>query len=81
MKEAAYHVMDFAGFYPVWPIVEFSMAPTCTNKDERMTSFIKCVTALLGEMLYVDETAMIAPIDITDDNEVSLLSNPRQTYH
>jgi hypothetical protein len=51
MKEAAYHVTNFAGFHPVWPIVEFSMAPNGATKDERMTSFIKCVTALLGEML------------------------------
>ncbi len=33
-----------------------------------MVSFTKCVTALLGEMLYVDDTAMIAPID-TNDND------------
>jgi hypothetical protein len=71
-KETAYHVTDFAGFYPVWPIIEFSMAPTRVLKDERMVSFIKCVTTLLGEMLYlyVNKTAMIAPIDITD-NEVA----------
>jgi hypothetical protein len=75
MKETAYHVMDFAGFYLVWPIVKFSMAPTGTSKDKRMTSFIKCVTALLGEMLYVDESAMIAPIDITDDKEASFIKS------
>jgi hypothetical protein len=34
MKETAYHVTDFAGFYPVWPIVEFSMAPTGLTKDK-----------------------------------------------
>ncbi len=34
MKETAYHVIDFAGFYPVWPIVEFSMAPTGSTKDK-----------------------------------------------
>ena len=33
-----------------------------------MASFTRCVTALLGEMLYADDTAMIAPIDINDDN-------------
>jgi hypothetical protein len=54
LRETAYHVTDFAGFYPVWPIVKFSMAPTGATKDERMTSFIKCVTALLGKMLYVN---------------------------
>jgi hypothetical protein len=75
MKETPYHVMDFGGFYPVWPIVKFSMAPTGTSKDKRMTLFIKCVTALLGEMLYVDEMAMIAPIDITDDDEASFIKS------
>ena len=68
LKETAYHVVDFAGFYPIWPIVEFSMAPTGVSKDKRMVSFTKCVTLLLGEMLYVDDTAMIVPIDINDDN-------------
>jgi hypothetical protein len=79
MKETAYHVTDFAGFYPVWPIVEFSMAPTGATKDERMTSFIKCVMALLGKMLYIDDTAIIAPIDITD-NEETHFSSPRLIY-
>jgi hypothetical protein len=55
MKKTAYHVTDFAGFYPVWPIIEFSMAPTGATKDKRMTLFIKCVRALLGEMLYVNK--------------------------
>ncbi len=73
MKEAAYHVTNFAGFYPVLPIVEFSMAPNEATKDKQMTSFIKCVTALLGEMLYVDDMAMIAPINITNNNEASFI--------
>jgi hypothetical protein len=73
LRETAYHVMDFAGFYPVWPIVEFSMAPTGATKNEQMTSFIKCVTALLSKMLYVNETAMIVPIDITDDDVASFI--------
>ena len=67
LKEMAYQVMDFAGFYPVWPIAEFLMAPTGASKDKRMASFIRCVTALLGKMLYVDITATIAPINITDN--------------
>ncbi len=49
------------------------MAPTGANKDERITSFIKCVTALLGEMLYVDDTAMIAPINIIDNDKASFI--------
>ena len=66
MEETAYHVMDFAGFY-VWRKVKFSMTPTGASKEERIASFIRCVTTLLGEMLYVNDTAMIAPIDITDN--------------
>jgi hypothetical protein len=69
LKETAYHIVDFAGFYPIWPIVEFSMVPAGASKDERMVSFTKCVTALLGEMLYVDDTTMIAPIDINNDDD------------
>ncbi len=73
MNETAYHMTDFAGFYTVWPIVEFSMVPTGATKDKQMTSFIKCVTALLGEMLYVNKAAMIAPIDITDGDATSFI--------
>jgi hypothetical protein len=51
------------------------MAPNVASKDKRMTSFIKCVTALLGEMLYVDNTAMNAPIDITNNNEASFIKS------
>jgi hypothetical protein len=66
MKEISYHVSDFAGLYPIWPIIEFSMAPMGAAKDKRMNSFTKCVTALLGEILYIDDTAKIAAISITD---------------
>jgi hypothetical protein len=69
LKETAYHVIDFAGFHPIWPIIEFSMTPTGASNDERMASFTRCVTALLGKMLYVDDTAMIAPIDINDNED------------
>ncbi len=67
MKETSYHVTDFAGLYPVWPIIEFLMAPTGEAKDDRMNSFTKCVVALLGEILYVNDTAKIATISITED--------------
>ncbi len=40
-----------------------------------MSSFTKCVTALLGEMLYVDEKAISAPISITNDDQASYISN------
>jgi hypothetical protein len=73
MKETVYHLTNFAGFYPVWLIVGFSMAPNRATKNKRMPSFIKCMTPLLGEMLYVDNMAMIAPINITDDHEASFI--------
>jgi hypothetical protein len=49
MEETSYHVIDFAGLYPIWPIVEFSMSPTGNTKDKRMSSLTKCITALLGK--------------------------------
>jgi hypothetical protein len=74
-KETSYHVIDFAHLYSVWLIVEFSMSPTGNTKDKRMSSFTKCVTALLGKMLYVNSKAMITPIAITDDNSSSFISS------
>jgi hypothetical protein len=74
MKEISYHVSYFSGLYPVWPIIEFSMAPMGAAKDERMNLFTKCVTALLGEILYVDDTAKIPTISITD-NESHYISS------
>ncbi len=74
MKETSYHVTDFAGLYPVWPIIEFLMAPTGEAKDDRMNSFTKCMVALLGEILYVDDTAKIATISIME-NESSYIGS------
>jgi hypothetical protein len=74
-EETSYHVIDFAGLYPIWPIVEFSMSPTGNTKDKGISSFTKCFTALLGEILYVNSKAMIAPIAITDDNSSSYISS------
>ncbi len=75
MEETSYNVIDFAGLYPIWLIVEFSMSPTGNTKDKRMSSFMKCVTTLIGKMLYVDSKAMIAPIAITDDDSSSYISS------
>ncbi len=74
-EETSYHVINFAGLYPVWLIVKFSMSPMGNTKDKRISSFTKCITALLGEMLYVNSKAMIAPIAITDDENTSYISN------
>ncbi len=73
MEETSYHVIDFAGLYPVSPIVEFSMSPTGNTKDEIMSLFTKCITALLGKMLYVDNKARIAPIAITNNDGASYI--------
>jgi hypothetical protein len=67
MKATGYHITDFTSLYPVWLIIEYSMAPTGEAKDNRMASFIKCVVALFGEILYVNDTAKIATITITKD--------------
>ncbi len=75
MEETSYHVIDFAGLYPVWPIVEFSMSPMGNTKDKRMSLFTKCITALLVKMLYVDNKARIAPIAITDNDSASYISD------
>jgi hypothetical protein len=40
-KEIYYHLADFAVLHPVWPIIEFSMSPTETSKDESMINFAK----------------------------------------
>jgi hypothetical protein len=46
-KVHSFYVKDFAGLFPVWPIIELAMAPTGQTKDERMTQFVKCVTTFL----------------------------------
>jgi hypothetical protein len=51
------------------------MSPMGNTKDKRMSSFMKCITALLGKMLYVDNKAMIRSIAITDDNRASYILN------
>ncbi len=66
-KVYSYHVEDFSGLFPVWPIVELAMSPTGQTKDKRMTQFIKCVMSLFGEILIVDKKAAIAPIAISND--------------
>jgi hypothetical protein len=74
MKETSYHVTDFAGLYPVWPIIEFLMVPTGEAKDDRMKSFTKCVVALLGKISFVNDTAKIATVSIME-NESSYIGS------
>ncbi len=71
----AFHVEDFVGLYPTWPIVEVAILPTGNKKEERMYMFVKCVMLLFGEILYVDDTSTIAPLEITDNNEENYITN------
>jgi hypothetical protein len=74
-KKKCYHVEDFAGLYPVWPIIEFSMAPSGASKDKRMNYFSNCIVVLFEEILHVDDTAMIAPLTITNNNPENFISS------
>ncbi len=73
-KETSFHVANFAGLTPIWPIIEFSMVPTGATKDKRMNLFVKCVTALLEEFLYVDDTTMITTLSTTKDKSLYITS-------
>ncbi len=68
-NKKSFHVEDFTGLYPVWPIVEVAILPTGNAKEKRVNMFMKCITLLFGAILYVDDTAGIAPLEITDNNE------------
>jgi len=70
-----FHMEDFVGIYPAWPIVEVAISSTRNAKEERMNMFVKCITALFGEILYVDDTACITPLDITNDNKDNYISD------
>ena len=39
-QESRFHVEDFVGLFSSWPIIELSIAPTGSTKDERMTNFV-----------------------------------------
>ncbi len=68
-NKKSFHVEDFAGLYPVWPIVEVAILPKGNAKEERMNMFVKCITLLFGKILYVDDTTGIAPLEITNNNK------------
>ena len=57
------------GLYPVWPIVEVAISPTGNAKEERMNMLVKCITSLFGKILHINNTAGIAPLEITDNNK------------
>jgi hypothetical protein len=66
---------DFVGLYPAWPIVEVAISPTGNKKEERINMSVKCITLLFGEILYVDDTAAITPLKITNDNKENYITD------
>jgi hypothetical protein len=68
-QKKAFHVGDFVGLYSDWPIVKMAILPIGNAKEERMNMFVKCTTALFGEILYIDDTACISSLEITDNND------------
>ncbi len=68
-----YHVEDFSGLFPIWPIIELALTPTGQTMDEKMTQFVRCISSLFGEILLVDEKAAIAPIAISNDNPEDMI--------
>jgi hypothetical protein len=49
--------------------------PNGNTKDDRMNHFVKCCASLFTAILYVDDTAVIALIEITDDHKDSYITN------
>jgi hypothetical protein len=78
VERKAFHVEDFVGFYPAWPIIKVAISPTGNTKEERMNMFVKCITALFGEILYIHDSACIAPLEITNNNNDNYISDKAQ---
>jgi hypothetical protein len=74
-QESGFHVKEFVGLFPSWPIIEMSIAPTGSTKDERMTNFVRCFASLFAEIKYVDDTVAIAPINIYDDGKDNFITD------
>ncbi len=70
-----FHVEDFSGLFPVWPIFELTLAPSGASKDERMTQYVRSILALFGKILLVDKKAAIAPIEITNDKPEDMITD------
>jgi hypothetical protein len=70
-----FHIKDYASLFPVWWLVEMALAPSGTSKDKRMNQFVRCILALFGEILLVDEKAAIAPVKITNDKADNLITD------
>jgi hypothetical protein len=70
-----FHLEDFVSLYPSWPIIKLTISPMGNTKDNRMNHFIKCCASLFAEILYVDDTTAIAPIEITDNRKDSYITD------
>ncbi len=66
---------DFFGLYPAWPIIELPISPSGNTKDDMMKHFVKCCASLFAKILYVDDSAAITPIEITNDREDSYITD------
>jgi hypothetical protein len=49
--------------------------PVNNTKDDMMNHFVKCCASLFAKILVVDDSAAIAPIEITDDREDSYITD------
>ena len=67
-------VEDFVGLYPTWPIIELAISPSGNTKDDMMNHFVKCCASLFAKILYVDDSTVIAPIEITNEREDSYMT-------
>ncbi len=47
-QESRFHVKEFVGLFPSWPIIKMLIAPAGNAKDKRMTSFGRCFTSLFA---------------------------------
>jgi hypothetical protein len=68
-----FYVEDFAGLFPVCPIIDLVMSLTGQTNDERMTQFVKCISSLFGKILIVDENAAIGPIAVANDLQEDMI--------
>jgi hypothetical protein len=74
-KESRFHIKEFVGLFPSRPIIEMSITPTGSTKDERMTNFVRYFASLFAEIKYVDDTVAIAPINIYDDGKDNFITD------
>jgi hypothetical protein len=52
-----------------------AILPIGNAKEERVSMFVKCITALFGKILYVNNAAAIAPLEITNDSKENYITN------